>query len=222
MTRTPVQIVQGFIDRQLEAGNSDKHQLLCNVRDKIKEECMTEVKDELLPVTQEDREAAANLANALEKALQIGGNDIASIRNGFWDDDPTDLGLLAQAFAAHRPQSTAEAVVDPVLVKAREIATKVSEDAGNLETAIAFHSGGYDEGITMRALMEALRLPAMGAEKERAAVLAWLRAEAQQAKDYVTKFGISDGSFLGLQRALYYEQAAGFIARGDHHQGEAS
>lgn len=49
MTRTPVQIVQGFIDRQLEAGNSAKHQLLCNVRDKIKEECMTEVNDELLP-----------------------------------------------------------------------------------------------------------------------------------------------------------------------------
>ena len=36
VTRTPVQIVQGFIDRQLEAGNSAKHQLLCNVRDKIK------------------------------------------------------------------------------------------------------------------------------------------------------------------------------------------
>jgi hypothetical protein len=36
MTRTPAQIVQGFIDRQLEAGNSANHQLLCNVRDKIK------------------------------------------------------------------------------------------------------------------------------------------------------------------------------------------
>jgi hypothetical protein len=40
MTSTPIQIVQGFIDRQLEAGNSANHQLLCNVRDKIKEECM--------------------------------------------------------------------------------------------------------------------------------------------------------------------------------------
>ena len=49
MTRTPVQIVQGFIDRQLEAGNSAKHQLLCNVRDKIKEECMTNEPTELLP-----------------------------------------------------------------------------------------------------------------------------------------------------------------------------
>jgi hypothetical protein len=41
MIRTPVDVVQGFIDRQLEAGNSAKHQLLCNVRDKIKEECVT-------------------------------------------------------------------------------------------------------------------------------------------------------------------------------------
>lgn len=30
-----VSVVQSFIDLQLESGNSDKHQLLCNVRDKI-------------------------------------------------------------------------------------------------------------------------------------------------------------------------------------------
>ena len=35
MSDTPIKIVQSFIDLQLEAGNSDKHQLLCNVRDKI-------------------------------------------------------------------------------------------------------------------------------------------------------------------------------------------
>ena len=62
--------------------------------------------DELLPVEQVDREAAADLAEWLQGMANIGGNDVAAIRNGFWDSDTDDLGPLVQAFARHRITAT--------------------------------------------------------------------------------------------------------------------
>jgi len=53
-------------------------------------------------VRQEDREAAAVFADdVLTRWCAIGGNDVAAIRNGIWDDDDTDLGQIVQAFARH-------------------------------------------------------------------------------------------------------------------------
>lgn len=84
----------------------------------VDEDAVSDEARELVPVTQEDRDAAANLAEWLQSMTNIGGNDIAAIRNGFWDQDTDDLGPLVQAFARHRlaalstrPASTGEEVL---------------------------------------------------------------------------------------------------------------
>lgn len=60
-------------------------------------------------VEQVDREAAATLAEQLECSLVIGGNDLAAIRNGFWDSEPGELGDVVRAFARHRLASLSPA-----------------------------------------------------------------------------------------------------------------
>lgn len=59
-------------------------------------------KDTPIEVIQADRDAAADLAEWLQGITNIGGNDVAAIRNGIWDQDGDDLGPLVQAFARHR------------------------------------------------------------------------------------------------------------------------
>lgn len=49
--------------------------------------------------SQQAREAAAGLADKLGFFLAIGGNDLAAIRNGIWDDAPGELGDTVRAFA---------------------------------------------------------------------------------------------------------------------------
>lgn len=58
----------------------------------------------------------------------------------------------------------------------------------------------------------------MTPEDERAAIVAWLRAEANGCRASASK---NPESFLSVNvamRALFYEQAAGFIERAEHHR----
>lgn len=64
-------------------------------------------------VIQVDRDAAADLAERLHSTMNIGGNDIAAIRNGIWDDDANDLGPLVQAFRRHRVAHASPQIVEP-------------------------------------------------------------------------------------------------------------
>lgn len=75
-------------------------------------------------VTQEARDAAAKLAeDVLSGWCHIGGNDIPAIRNGLWDDDHADLGLLVKAFARFEAETIARTNNHAELVEAlREIA----------------------------------------------------------------------------------------------------
>ena len=61
--------------------------------------------DKPVLVEQVDRDAAAALADKLGAAIFLGGNDLAAILNGTWDDDEESgdvLGYLVPAFARHR------------------------------------------------------------------------------------------------------------------------
>jgi hypothetical protein len=72
-----------------------------------------------LTVTQHARDAAALLADeVLSGWCHIGGNDIPAIRNGFWDDDHTDLGLLVKAFARFESETIARTNTTTELVEA--------------------------------------------------------------------------------------------------------
>lgn len=87
-------------------------------------------------VTQAARDAAADLAEeVLSGWCHIGGNDVPAIRNGFWDDDQTDLGLLVKAFARFeekvRTNTNAELVeaLRPFIALANAVLSEAPPDA---------------------------------------------------------------------------------------------
>jgi len=63
------------------------------------------------PITQADRDAAADLAEMAGR-LAFGGNDAAAIRQGIWDSDDKDIGRFVRAVAALRSPEPAQ--VEPV------------------------------------------------------------------------------------------------------------
>lgn len=56
-------------------------------------------------------------------------------------------------------------------------------------------------------------------DKEREAVVRWLLSEAGKSRQSYAD-APSDDTIFYLTRALYYEQAAAFISRGEHRKDE--
>lgn len=106
-------------------------------------------------VRQEDREAAAVFADdVLTGWCAIGGNDVAAIRNGFWDNDDTDLGQIVQAFARHAsPLRDRIAVLEEMLGEARKWL------AGQPHTATARHD-------TLAEMIDAIDATLNGEKKD--------------------------------------------------------
>lgn len=69
---------------------------------------MTLTNDAPVTVEQCDQTLVAEILEAAE-TMQIAGNDIAAIRNGFWNEDESDLGFLLQIAARHRLAALASA-----------------------------------------------------------------------------------------------------------------
>ena len=63
-------------------------------------------------VTQADATFVADILE-LAETLELAGNDLASIRNGIWNDEPSDLGRLLRMAAKHRRASTQPAPAFP-------------------------------------------------------------------------------------------------------------
>lgn len=69
-------------------------------------------------------------------------------------------------------------------------------------------------------LIEARDALARAADTERAAIVAWLRAEADESRRGIDTAS-ADMATLYVSRAVYYDQAAGMIERGLHHRAQA-
>lgn len=97
-------------------------------------------------VTQADREAAARLAQKLGEAIFLGGNDLAAIRNGIWDNDEASGDVLAYfvpALARHRTAAEAASAATVAELVEREAAliALLTKAVADIATALLMTEG---------------------------------------------------------------------------------
>lgn len=118
---TPAEARAELASRERETLHSPEEQR--RLSDAVEAQARRTAVADTVSVTQADATFVADILE-LAETLELAGNDVASVRNGIWNDEPSDLGRLLRMAAKHRLASAQPAPAFPreeVAITEREV-----------------------------------------------------------------------------------------------------